>query len=341
MRTIRNLVLLTLTALSATLSAQDIHYTMFDMAPLNLNPALSGAYEGTFRLGGIYRDQWNGVNGVNGYRTPSLYIDAPLFRVFGQSDWIGGGLSFLDDKAGSASLQRTNIMLSLAYHVPLTRSRKVYLSVGAQGGFVQNRIDASKLRYEDALRGNVPTTDVLQNTNVSYADFAGGALLNVVMNSKLNFNFGFSTQHISGPKINFTSRPENLARRFIAHTQWNIDLNHKFSLLPQGYYQFQAKAQEMNLQTLLGIHLNPARDMTFLVGGGYRLTPSDWGIGDAAIARLGFNWKGFKAGLSYDFTSSGLQKALGRTDALEVALCYTAKIYPRQVLPARIICPRF
>ena len=46
--------------------AQDIHWTMYDMSPLTLNPANTGAYEGTFRIGGIYRDQYNSISNATG-----------------------------------------------------------------------------------------------------------------------------------------------------------------------------------------------------------------------------------------------------------------------------------
>ncbi|MEL6925345.1 MAG: type IX secretion system membrane protein PorP/SprF, partial [Bacteroidota bacterium] len=34
------------------------HFSLFDFTPLTLNPAQTGAYEGSVRIGGLYRDQW-------------------------------------------------------------------------------------------------------------------------------------------------------------------------------------------------------------------------------------------------------------------------------------------
>ena len=39
------------------LIGQDIHFTRFYDAPITLNPAKAGDYLGTFRAGGIIRDQ--------------------------------------------------------------------------------------------------------------------------------------------------------------------------------------------------------------------------------------------------------------------------------------------
>jgi len=85
------------------LKAQDIHYTQYELSPMTLNPALTGAYEGTFRVGGIYRDQWSSVLN-NQYVTYTLYGDLPVIRGFGKNDWFGAGILLTNDRAGSASL---------------------------------------------------------------------------------------------------------------------------------------------------------------------------------------------------------------------------------------------
>ena len=43
------------------LQAQDKHFTQFYAAPLTLNPALTGAFNGKYRASVIYRDQWRNV----------------------------------------------------------------------------------------------------------------------------------------------------------------------------------------------------------------------------------------------------------------------------------------
>ncbi|MEX2566596.1 MAG: type IX secretion system membrane protein PorP/SprF, partial [Cyclobacteriaceae bacterium] len=45
--------------LGSSVFGQDFHYTQFYAAPLNLNPAFTGAME-TMRIGANYRKQWPG-----------------------------------------------------------------------------------------------------------------------------------------------------------------------------------------------------------------------------------------------------------------------------------------
>ena len=56
-----------------SLHAQDLHNSLFYMNPLHMNPAFTGAFEGTFRLGGIYRDQARSAIGSSAYSTPVIY----------------------------------------------------------------------------------------------------------------------------------------------------------------------------------------------------------------------------------------------------------------------------
>lgn len=64
-----------------TLCGQDIHFTMYNMSPMTLNPAMAGKFEGTFRIGGIYRDQWASVI-ANQFRTPSAWLMRRSFADF-------------------------------------------------------------------------------------------------------------------------------------------------------------------------------------------------------------------------------------------------------------------
>ena len=95
MKFLKGLLFFAFISLSVATNAQDIHFTQFYLTPLNTNPAYTGAFEGTFRLSGIYRDQFAGVLNSNPFRTPSFGVDAPLIKGLGKRDWIGVGGVFL------------------------------------------------------------------------------------------------------------------------------------------------------------------------------------------------------------------------------------------------------
>ena len=55
------LILVSVLGLGWQVSAQDLHFSQFYASPLTLNPALTGALNGRYRMAMIYRDQWNKV----------------------------------------------------------------------------------------------------------------------------------------------------------------------------------------------------------------------------------------------------------------------------------------
>ncbi len=156
MKLFRLLLLIVIVNATGKLSAQDIHYSLYNMSPLTLNPALTGAFSGTARIGGIYRDQWANVIG-NQFVTPSFYVDAPIIRGFGKKDWVGVGFTMFTDKAGSLSLQTAASMLSASYHLSLNKKGTSILTLGVQGGSVQRRAKIKDLAG-DAVKCNYLVT---------------------------------------------------------------------------------------------------------------------------------------------------------------------------------------
>jgi type IX secretion system PorP/SprF family membrane protein len=325
--------------------AQDIHYSMFDMAPINLNPAYTGAFAGTFRIGGIYRAQWPGLGvstgNFSGYQTPSAYLDIPFAPIVKNNpirNWMGVGLSFTSDKVGLGDLSTLGGMLSLAYHMSLSASGNTRLSIGAKGGIVQQRIDASTLQFESGMiqggQGNyIPVGDNTPADNsASYGDFSAGLLFSHTA-SKFDMQVGFAANHLTQPKYQFLGNESKLPMGLIGNAIFNIRLGEKFLLRPMAFYQNMARAQELNLQALFGIHLNTTKDFTILFGGGYR-------VGDAAIGRIGLELKGLRFGFAYDFNASQLSNN-GRAQGFEIGISYIAKLYKNVVVKEILFCPRF
>ena len=58
MRKIFSFLLFATLFMSADLQAQDKHLTQFFAVPTITNPALTGAFQGRYRMGIVRRDQW-------------------------------------------------------------------------------------------------------------------------------------------------------------------------------------------------------------------------------------------------------------------------------------------
>ena len=63
----------------ATGNAQSLpFFSMHEMNPLLVNPAKSGDFLGTVRLGGLYREQW----GISNITAPYAFFDSPILNGF-------------------------------------------------------------------------------------------------------------------------------------------------------------------------------------------------------------------------------------------------------------------
>lgn len=323
------------------MSGQDLHFTQFNMSPLTLNPALTGNYLGSYRVGGIYRNQWASI--IPAYSTPSFYVDAPIITGFRPNDWIGVGVVFVADKAGTAQLGRTSFLGSVAYHLGLNKKGSTVLTLGLQGGR-QNR--TVKLQGSDIKLGEelgevnpVPSSDRNLGQNaLGYFDINAGLTLKSQLNKQMNMIIGFSMAHINKPKYAFdASGPSDqtkLAQRYVGHGEFNMDLNKKWTLSPSFIYQSIAGLNEMALQGLGGYKLIDTKEKKVKLnfGLGYRLR-------DAAEILVGMDYNDIKVGFAWDANTSGVTSKFN--GGYELAVSYIGKIYKKPKVNTVIFCPRF
>lgn len=84
--------------MSAVLCAQDIHWSQFEYAPLQLHPAQTGLFNGNYRVAANYRSQWFDVPVA--YRTVAVSFDAHLLPFQLENDVWGLGVSFFSRSGG-------------------------------------------------------------------------------------------------------------------------------------------------------------------------------------------------------------------------------------------------
>ena len=328
--------------------AQDIHWTMFDMSPLTLNPAFTGAYEGTFRIGGIYRDQWNSF-GATGFKTPSLYVDANILPI-GKRSWLSVGGMVYNDEAGTGKLTTLSTMGSAAIHIGLNKKATSVLTIGIQGGMVQRRLDNKDFRFQDIQpdgeivdANNSQNLTLLggENSEKSFLDFAAGVKLSSQLNKTSDVTVGMTFRHLTTPEyflLNGTGNADgsDLPLLFTLHGQFNTKLTDKFSLSPAFIFNKISKANEIGLQALVGYSLGEKKDMTIYLGPGYRMVDND-----AIEAILRFDYKQFRFGAAYDFNVSSLSTISNNQGGFEIAASYIARIFKKPTVKPVIFCPRF
>jgi type IX secretion system PorP/SprF family membrane protein len=355
MKLLKPLLLLTFSLLIGSVSAQDMHFTMYNMSPLTMNPALSGAFSGTLRLGGIYRNQAFSVSNARSYSTPSFYADAPIVRGFRKQDWVGVGISFLSDKSGFLKLETTRAALSASYHLGLNKQGTSVLTLGLQAGGTTRRItqpDPQDNNYVAIAASEIfPTSvggggaggigdPVLNADRKALTDYAAGLLFRTVINDDSNLELGFSTSRIaisrrSNAGYAFIAQGEGLKRPllFAAHAKYEMPVTEKWSIAPTAFWQMEGSAMEILLQGWAGYQINEDFKLNF--GLGYR-------FGDALNVLVGADYKDeLKVGLAYDVTLSSLSDANNYSGGVEIGAWYIIRKYKKPVVKPKVLCPRF
>lgn len=346
--TLRKILILFLGLSTVVATAQDVHFTQFRMAPLTLNPALAGAFSGSYRLGGLYRNQWSST-----FTTPSFYIDSPITQGARKQDWIGIGGVFVSDKASVSSriddaegvmpgsIKRSGFLATAAYHLSLNKKQTSVLSAGFKVGSVGIKA-SDEFVYETTLLGLGGGPTFQENEQgKSFLDISGGiALSGHSEKAKNYYRMGISVNHIAAQRIALAqtgagsgggtgrgSAKQDLW--MIAHGEYGMDFTDKILFDLAGMAQFLGSASEIAVQGRIGYRIN--QETVGLVGVGYRL-------GDAAAVLVGLEHKSVRVGFAYDLNLSSLTAP---NSATEFAVSYIGKIFKRPKIDPVIFCPRF
>ena len=322
------------------LTAQDVHWTQFNMSPLTLNPALQGKFEGTARIGGIYRNQLASVIDDE-YSTPGAYVDAPIIQGFRKRDWVGIGAGFFTDRAGTSRLERSSFSIGATYHLGLDKKGNTVLSIGGQFGNESRSLNRDNLTLEDHLLEDRDVTlsqdyNKIRDGDVSFRDINAGILLSSRLNKNMDFNVGFAMFHIGEPDYALSSNlASRMPRRSVVHGQMNVDLNDRFTLSPTFLFQTMSGADEIMVQAMGGYLFNPERNVYIDFGVSYRLADA---LNLSPI--IGMRIKDFKFGAAYDINTGQLSNQTAN-GGFELAASYIIKIYKPSVVKPKVLCPRF
>ncbi|HZV71169.1 MAG TPA: PorP/SprF family type IX secretion system membrane protein [Saprospiraceae bacterium] len=345
-QTLRVLSALFLVLLLSPAKSQDIHFTLKHMAPLAFNPAQTGAFYGSYRLSGLYRDQYRSVIGSAAFMTPTFSIDVPVIRGFKKTDWVGVGLFFYSDKSGTGGLTQSSFKVSAAYHLALNKKGTSILSIAYQTGAIQRKVsDPTKLVFGDFLESNGMTNldqGTADDMNKGFLDHVGGIRYSNKFNKTDEFFIGFSADKFGRPDWSVVTTGGNyrLYPRVFAQAGLSRVMSNKIKFSPNISFQKVLKAPENTivLQGLFDYLYSKEKEIILKGGLGYR---SGAGIGDAIQVMLGGELKGINVMLGYDVNISPLSGASGTVGGFELAAQYIGKVYKRPKPDPVIFCPRF
>ena len=311
--------------------AQDIHFTQFNAAPLTINPAFTGNFNGTVRVAGIYRNQWQSV--TIPFKTYCATVDAPIVLDLAGDDFLAAGLQVYSDKAGDLNLSNTSVQASVAYHKYLGGGGEGMpdksLSVGFQGGYNSKSLDLSKAYFGDEFLNGRFEPGMSQeypylNNNVHFWNINAGIAWAHRTSDRFSYTIGLGANNLNQPGESLSKRKNSdvgLAMRYTAQLGAIAQVSERLRLLPVVLYQAQATATEVVVGNEFNLALaNPEYSSVataVFVGVFYRNS-------DAVMATAGIDFKGFRFGVGYDYNISALKDASNGSGGFEIMLRYIA-----------------
>ena len=340
--------------------SQDEHFTRYDFTPTFFNPANTGNFYGSYRIGVLYREQartWfkaedqGSINPDTNqpffkpvsstYTTPTLFIDANFGLGFSAGDWSSFGLTMLSDKSGDWALSNSSYMLNAAYHWSLNKKERNVLTLGAQYGKNSIAVDGNNLNTETEFLNQV--LDPLQlgvdgksEFNASYSDLNVGVTLvsKIGKTSKLELGAAFGHLLPSSFEIqndSIANIENDIDPRINVNARLRFLATDGIALEPVIYYSKAGGASNLQIQFNSAFRLN--ENSAFTAGLGYRL-------GDAAQILVGMNYDLWKVGIGYDMTVSSAADANSSVGGYE--LCISRIIFRNkkpQIDPI-LLCPK-
>ena len=337
---IKNIVLILALLTTTSLNGQDLHFSQFYYAPLQLNPALTGVFKEDIRFSANYRRQWKSV--PVDYLTFSGVVDGKITQLSFPNGFFSGGVVFNHDVAGDGNLTYSNISATASYTQKITEQQLITAGILLGGG--QRRIDLSQLTFGnqfngDLFVGSAPTRENLDQTSIQYLDFGVGFNWHLQQEEQKYWgDLGVGIFHLTQPEVGFYNQKETvLPRRYSLYGNIGFAINTTVGLELNGYFQKQNTYTESVVGTAVRYQITDTRGraLGLRFGVNYRLI----GARDALIPNVSVAYNAWLLGFSYDLNQSGFELATNGRGGPELALQYLiTKVKPLKTSKS---CPIF
>ncbi|MCD6016984.1 MAG: putative rane protein [Bacteroidetes bacterium] len=315
--------------------AQDIHFSNWQMSPLNLNPASTGMFDGDGRLIFNYRNQWKSV--AVPYNTLSFGADFNLKKSLVKNTEEAVGVIFNHDAAGDGKYTITDFKVPVNHKFSFKKDTTFTFGFGVLAGITNIKLDPDKLSYDkqwdgDAYNQGLSNGEDFPKQSKVFADISLGAVVQKAFGCKAKATIGYGASHINKPNISFYNTPGVVLRT--KHNEF-LQVRYSFNNISAIIFEYYAHQQQKFRENLVGLSyyrtIDPKTNTVFNVGILTRLK-------DALITTVGLEYTNMRLQLSYDYNYSSFKPATNGRGGFEISFIYIwAK--PKIFVPKTQVCP--
>lgn len=313
--------------------AQDPKFSQYFAAPLSLNPAYTGFFDGEYRIAANTRQQWGNMG--DPYNTYSISGDVKLVQDENFTNSVFSlGLSGLFDESFNKALKSQYISASFSYYQYLDVEHRFKFGLAPQVSYVSRFLDYNKLTFasqyvDGGFNTAMPNYLDLKNDKTSYFDLNLGANFAASFD-RLSVALGYAHYHLTRPLQSFlTDSNEALAMRKTATLGVLYLLNNYVDLNFTGVYNAQKNNRDAIVGSVLGLKPNDETKMKLNFGVWYKFNESSF------YPYIGVAMGNISAGMNYTVYGNKLLSATPRT--YELSMIYRHNNFKGFKVP----CPKF
>lgn len=316
------------------LGQTDVHFSQFYYSPIVWNPAAAGATSGDLRATATYRNQWASVSSP--YTTISAAFDMPVQTPTMGDNFLGYGIYFNKDNAGTNNFSNLDINGSLSYNLDMgsTYGRPHYISFGLNFGFIQRSMDFTGSTwnqqwdgtgFDPSLNsGEGVRTGKLSKGNVSVG---AGGLWNYTFEDRKRFYLGAAMFHANRPNMSIIGDEDRLYHKFAYMAGFELGGTDQIATF---------RPNVMSMMQGPNFFLTGGLDVSFDLTDRTRFTTYKnhmaFGIGvyhrlmDAMIFSANLEYSNLKIAFAYDLNTSGFNVATDGKGGFEIMLVYEPRL---------------
>ena len=320
------------------IKAQDPHFTQYYAAPMLMNPALTGFFNGDVRISSCYRSQWPSIQYP--FVTGTVSADANAFKSYiKDGDIMGVGFTGLFDKTNNGGLKTNALSASFSFHKLLDQFGINRLGIGAMATYNTRLLDYSKFSFGQQLTplgfdNTLPTGEAVNGFSTNYIDYSVGILYSAITDIN-SFYCGGSVYHFNQPNESFNGPQHTIKPRYVVNAGGNSNVGESNKMFYSAAYMNNEYTSDLIFGAAFSKSLSDIAEENYnlILGGYYRYN-------DAFAPYVGLEYKNLRGGISYDVNVSTLTTASKLRGGFELTLSYLFTQDPDANAIKQTLCPR-
>lgn len=315
-------------ALFDSAKSQDFIFSQYYASQPYLNPAMTGFFDGSYRVNLHFRNQWAGIGG--GINSFGVNGDMKLGENDPEKDYVALGFCAYRDQIFNRVSYMTG-RFNFAYTKRLGYGDLMhYLSFGANVGMDNKSVNTNFI-YVDPAQVEIP-----QRSNIFIPNAGLGLNYQIVFPSFANVFMGGSVDHLVTDKVSIFNSDIRTEKRITMYSSARLKVTDKLFLLPTIMAAKQGSAQQINFGVAAQMLMRNYYDTkgNIQVGVYSRLANDSY---DAIVGMFRYENKGLQLGISYDHNLNELNQATGGYGAMELTIGFIGLI--ERDIKSRAECP--